>query len=109
MWLLVFLSWPVHPRALQELLRASLVVTGLARRLALPLEVTELVAGAAAAHPLRQVQVSDGRGGTEAMAVRRLAARQVEDVPDLKVGRWGWGARSRHRCGIISGLGRGYV
>lgn len=96
MWPRVSLS-PAHPCALQELLRASLVVTGLARRLTLPLEVTELVAGAAAAHPLQQVHVSDGRGGTEAMAVRRLAARRVADVQDLKVGHWCLSACSQHR------------
>ncbi|KXZ49870.1 hypothetical protein GPECTOR_19g321 [Gonium pectorale] len=97
------------PPGLAELLRASLLVTGQAQQLRLPIMVTELVCSPASAHPPRPLgealdsrqrgaqgrqaaraaaaavtQGSAAAGGGGGILVQRLAPRLVRETPELQ-------------------------
>ncbi|KAG2492115.1 hypothetical protein HYH03_009606 [Edaphochlamys debaryana] len=76
------------PPGVAELLRASLLLTGLASRLRLPVEITELVCSPSSAHPPRPLTAPGAPAGAAGAAgakvtVQRLAARKVASAPDL--------------------------
>ncbi|GIL84558.1 hypothetical protein Vretimale_14606 [Volvox reticuliferus] len=94
------------PPGLSELVRVSMVSTGLTQRLELPILVSELVTSPAAAHPPQPLALArmqrqqrrrqpndepndagrggagDGDGGVEVL-LQRVAARRVQDAPEL--------------------------